>query len=68
MVAEHINAKRMTIMGVLLHWSQANSFEPVVRQTHWRPQGGAKRAFAPPSWKLGLRTKISRKFIAMTVY
>jgi len=30
-VAEHINAKRMTIMGALLHWSQANSFEIVVR-------------------------------------
>jgi len=26
---------------------------------HGRPQGEAKRAFAP--WKLGLRTKISRK-------
>jgi len=31
----------MTIMavGLLSHWTQANSFELVVRQSHWRPQG-----------------------------
>jgi len=51
--------QRVTIMGTLLHWSQANSFELVVRQNHGRPRGGGtKRAFASPSWKLGLRTKI----------
>ena len=38
-VAKHANAKRMTIMamGVLLHWTQANSFELVVRQSNGRP-------------------------------
>jgi len=31
----------MTIMaiGALLHWTQANSFELVVRQSHGRQQG-----------------------------
>jgi len=31
----------MTIMamGVLLHWTQANSFEFVERQNYWRSQG-----------------------------
>jgi len=38
-VAEHVNAKIMTIMGALLHWTQANSFEVVVCQNHGRPQG-----------------------------
>ena len=33
-VAEHAKAKRMTIMGALLHWTQANSFELVVCQNH----------------------------------
>jgi len=28
----------MTIM--VLHWTQGNSFELVVRQRHWRPLGG----------------------------
>jgi len=27
-----------SIMGALLHWSQAYSFELVVRQNHGRPQ------------------------------
>jgi len=27
------------VMGVLLHWTQANSFELVVHQSHGRPQG-----------------------------
>jgi len=39
-VAEHVNAKRKTIMGALLHWAQANSFELVVLQIYGRPQGG----------------------------
>ena len=30
----------MTIMGALLHWTQANNFELVVRQNHGRPHGG----------------------------
>jgi len=38
----------MTIMaiGVLSHWTQANSFEFVVRQNHGRPQsrGESRRA------------------------
>jgi len=44
-VTKHVNAKRMTIMamGVLLHWTQANSFEPVVRQSLGRPQGRQNR-------------------------
>jgi len=35
----------MTIMaiGVLLHWTQANSFELVVRQNHGRQQGASKQ-------------------------
>jgi len=52
-VAEHANAKRMTIMGVLLHWTQANSFELVVHQSHGRRQGGKTGIF--PS--LGIGTK-----------
>ena len=38
-MAEHVNAKRMTIMGAILHWTQDNSFELVVRQNYGRPQG-----------------------------
>jgi len=34
MVAEHLNAKRITIVGALLHWTQENSFELVVHQNH----------------------------------
>jgi len=50
-VIEHVNAKRMTIMGVLLHWTQANSFELVVRQSHGRPQGGQNGLFPlPGNW------------------
>jgi len=26
--------------GCVLHWTQANSFELMERQNHWRPQGG----------------------------
>ena len=39
-VAKHVNGKKMTIMamGVLFPWTQANSFELVVRQSHGRPQ------------------------------
>ena len=35
----------MTIMavGVLLHWTQANSFELVVRQNYGRQQGASKQ-------------------------
>jgi len=35
----------MAIMavGVLLHWTQANSFELVVCQIHGRPQGRQNR-------------------------
>jgi len=29
----------MTIVGVILHWTEANSVELVVRQKHGRPQG-----------------------------
>jgi len=44
-VAKHVNGKRITIMsmGVLLHWTQANCFELVVRQSHGRPQGRQNR-------------------------
>jgi len=44
-VAKHVNAKIKTIMamGVLLHETQANSFELVVRQNHGRPQGRQNR-------------------------
>jgi len=40
-VAKHVNAIRMTIMaiGVLLHWTQANTFELVVRQKPWATAG-----------------------------
>jgi len=38
-VAEYINAKRMTIMGALHTGTQANNFELVVQQNHGRPQG-----------------------------
>jgi len=47
--SEHVTAKRMTIMGALLHWTQANSID---RSKPW--------AFALP-WKLRLGTKFSRK-------
>jgi len=30
-------------MGVFLHWTQANSFELVVRQNHGGPQGRQNR-------------------------
>jgi len=33
----------MTVMGVLLHRTQANSFELVVHQNRWRPQEGQDR-------------------------
>jgi len=35
-------------MGVLLHWTQANSFELVVCQSHGRPQGRQNRG---ESWR-----------------
>jgi len=35
-------------IGVLLHWTQANSFELVVRRNHGRPQGSSKQG-----WNLG---------------
>jgi len=38
-ITEHVNAKRMTIMGALSHWTQANSSELMVRRNHGRPQG-----------------------------
>jgi len=31
------------VMGVPLHWTQANSFELVVRQSHGRPHGRQTR-------------------------
>ena len=44
-VAKHVHAKRMIIMAmrVLLHWTQANSFELVKRQSHGRPHGRQNR-------------------------
>ena len=33
-VAKHVSANRMTVIGVLLHWTQPNSFGIVVRQNH----------------------------------
>jgi len=33
-VAKHAKANRMTIMGARLYWTQANSFEILVRQNH----------------------------------
>jgi len=41
--------QRMTIMGALLHWSQANSFELMVRQNHGRAQGGGQNGHLPLS-------------------
>ena len=35
-------------IGVLLHWTQPNSFELVVRQSHGRPQGRQNRG---ESWR-----------------
>jgi len=35
-------------MSVLLHWTQANSFELVVRQCHGRPQGRQNKG---ESWR-----------------
>jgi len=35
-------------MGVRLHWTQANRFELVVRQSHGRPQGRQNRG---ESWR-----------------
>ena len=37
-ITEHVNAKRMTTVGALLHCTQPKSFELVVRQNHGRPQ------------------------------
>jgi len=49
-VGKHANAKRTTIvaMGVLLHWTQTNSFELVVRQSHGRLQGRQNKG---ESWR-----------------
>jgi len=66
-VAEHVNAKRMTItaMGVLLHWTQANSFELVKAMGARRHvktgaiPGGAIETIAPPkTYELSLFTMI----------
>ena len=35
-------------MRVILHWTQANNFGLVVRQTHGRPQGRQNRG---ESWR-----------------
>ena len=46
-------------MGVLLHWTQANSFELIVHENM-----GIRRVVEmgiSPAWKLGLRTKFSKK-------
>jgi len=41
----------MTIMGALLHCTQANSFELVVRQNDGRPQGGRNgQLLLPGNW------------------
>jgi len=40
----------MTIMGALLHWTQANSFEPVVCEHHGHPQGGKPALPFPGNW------------------
>jgi len=55
-VIEHVNAKRMTTIGALLHWTQANSFEHVVRQRHGCPQVLQKDFF--PSLEIGTKNQI----------
>ena len=74
--------QRMTIMGVLLHWSQANSFELMVRQNHGRAQGGGgKTGICPSQLEIGTKNqnflenltsavqfRLIDLFIAMTVY
>jgi len=44
-------------MGVHLHWSQANSFELVVRQNHGRPQGGGKTGICPSQLQIGTKNQ-----------
>ena len=44
----------MLFMGVLIHWTQANIFELVVRQNHGCPQGGQDRGDRPP-WNLQIK-------------
>ena len=55
----------MSIMavGVLLHWTQANSFELVVRQRHERPQrriqeGAIEAIVHPKTYELTLFSMI----------
>jgi len=79
-VAEHVNAKRMTIMGAILHWTQDNSFELVVRQNYGRPQGretgifpsqleiGTKNGIVLENLTSAAQFRLTSLFIAMTVY
>ena len=68
----------MTVMGAILHWTQANSFELVVRQNHGRQQGRETGIF-PSQIEIWTQNKIENLasaaqfrlidlFIAMTVY
>ena len=47
--------------GVLLHWTQANSFELVVRQNHGRQQEGETHICAPLHGNWDEEPKFSRK-------
>ena len=71
----------MTIVGALLHWTQANSFELVVRQNHGHPQGGSKTGICPSQLEIGTKNqnflenltsaaqlRLIDLFIALTVY
>jgi len=51
-VAEHVNSKKMSIMGVRLHWTQANSFELVARQNVTTPTDVTMRTILYPSCSL----------------
>ena len=70
----------MTVMGAILHWTQANSFELVVRQNHGCQQGRETGIF-PSQIEIWTKNKIVLEnlasaaqfrlidlFIAMTVY
>jgi len=43
-----VNIVAKHVMGVILHWTQANSFELMVRQSRGRPQGRQNRS---ESWR-----------------
>ena len=56
-VSEHVNTKRMPVLGALLHGTQANSIELVVVEN---------RGHLPLNINLRLRTKIFKKTLTET--